>query len=131
MTLCRPLILFLALILAGCQNNADQNHAIRDSLALLNSLEDRTFAVVQLDGRDGSIPLVGTLQELNALAQEARQAVMPGCVGQARDALVSAMEEIAQSGKAAWSKVEHYVNTAMACESLLAEQERLRAAPPG
>jgi hypothetical protein len=130
-----PLLLFAVLALTACHNNADQNQVeakpVRDSLALLNTLEDRTFSLVQLDSTDGSMRLVGTLQELNALAQEARQAVMPGCVGQARNALISVMEEIAQGGQEAWPKVERYVNQTTVCEALLAEQGKRWAAVPG
>ena len=77
------------------------------------------------------MPLLGTLRDLDALAQEARQAAMPGCVGQARDDLVSVMEEIAQGGHEALSKAERYVNAATACDSLLAEQEKRWMAGPG
>src|SRR5574338_1330401 len=107
---------------AGAKQPPPELLALQDSIGRLNDLEDRTFALVQLDNRDGSMPLVGTVRELDALAQEARQAAMPGCVGQARDALVSVMEEIAQGGYEASSKAERYVNAATACESLLAEQ---------
>lgn len=128
MTLRRPLLLLAALILTACQGETKTDRA---PLHVLNGLEDRTFALVQLDAEDGAMHLAGTLQELNALAQEARQVVLPGCVGQARDALVSVMEEIAQGGQEAWTKADRYVNAATACESLLAEQEKRWAAGPG
>lgn len=68
---------------AGAKQPPPELLALQDSIGRLNDLEDRTFALVQLDNRDGSMPLVGTVRELDALAQEARQAAMPGCVGQA------------------------------------------------
>ena len=128
MTFRRPILLIAVLALTACQG---QTKTDRSSLAVLSSLEDRTFSLVQFGAKDGSVPLVGTLRELNTLAQEARQAALPGCVGQARDALVSVMEEVAQGGYEASSKFEHYVNMTMSCESLLAEQEKRWAAGPG
>ena len=130
------ILLALVLLLALTEHDASAKQpppelALRDSIGRLNDLEDRTFALVQLESRDGRMPLVGTLRELDALAQEARQAAMPGCAGQARDALVSVMEEIAQGGHEAWPKAERYVNAATACDSLLAEQEERWMAGPG
>lgn len=127
-TLRQPLLLLAVLVLTACQGETKSHGA---SLEVLSSLEDRTFALVQLDAKDGSMPSAGTLQALNALAQEARQVVLPGCVGQARDALVSVMEEIAQGGPEARTRADLYVNAATACESLLAEQEKRWAAGPG
>jgi hypothetical protein len=128
-----PLIAVLALV--ACDNGATPHrgelNSFRESLAHLHDLEDRTFALVKLDGGDGRMPLVGTLKALQDLEQEAGQAVMPGCVGEARDALTFAMEEIGRGGEEAWPKVEHYVNMAIACESLLAEQEKHWAEAPG
>ena len=128
MTSRRPLLLLAVLVLTACQEATKSDGS---PLAVLNSLEERTFALVEVEPKDGSMPLVGTLRELNDLAHEARQAVLPGCVGLARDALVSVMEEVAQGGYEASLKRERYVNVAMACEALLAEQERRWAARPG
>lgn len=127
------LVLLLALTEhdAGAKQPPPELLALRDSIGRLNDLEDRTFALLQLDNTYGSMPLVGTLREVDALAQEARQAAMRGCASQARDALVSVMEEIAQGGYEAWSKAERYVNAATACDSLLAEQEKRWMAGPG
>lgn len=135
MTLLRSLPMIAVLALTGCDSGADAHRAemdsFRESLARLNDIEDRTFALVQLDSSDGRIPLTGRLKELQNLQEEARQAVMPGCIGEARDALTSAMEEIERGGAEAWPKVQRYVNAAIACEALLAEQEKHRAEGPG
>jgi hypothetical protein len=127
----RFLPLFAVLVLAACDRNPSQASASREALAQLNALEDCTFALVQLDDGTARMPLAGSVEDLRTLQREAKEAVMVGCVGQARDALTSAMDEMISGGTEAWPKVERYVNAAMACELMMAEEERRRSAYPG
>jgi hypothetical protein len=131
MMIFRFLPLFAVLTLAACDRDLPQALASREALARLNALEDRTFALVKLDDSTGRMPLAGTVEDLRTLQREAKEAVMVGCAGQARDALTSAMDEMISGGTEAWLKVERYVNAVMACELVIAEEERRRSAYPG
>lgn len=131
----KPLLIALSLSLVGCTNEADrqraQVEALRDSLAFLSALEDRAFELFQLEDSTGRLVLVGSPQSLQAVEQEAREAVMVGCTTQARDALVDALESIARGAAEPWEKVERYRNAAEACESLLDEQDTRWPGKPG
>jgi len=131
MMIFRFLPLFAVLALAACDRDSTQALASREALARLNALEDRAFALVKLDDSTGRMPLVGTVEDLQALQREAKEAVMVGCVAQARDALTPAMDEMIRGSTEAWPKVERYVNAASACELIIAEEERRRSAYPG
>lgn len=120
------LLLALTLALAACNNEADRQRveaiALRDSLAQLNDLEDRAFAIAQIDGANRFV-LVAPVQDLQAVAEEARKATMLGCVATARDGLVAGAGQIIvaqNSGGAAmteaWKRVEAYRHAAEACE---------------
>src|SRR5574337_341096 len=69
--------------LAGC--NEVSVEPLREGLRRLNDLEDRAFAMAQIDGA-GRFVVVTPIQELQAVAAETRSAALLGCLGKARDA---------------------------------------------
>jgi hypothetical protein len=120
------LLFAITLGLAGCSPLPIESP--REALGRLNDLEDRAFAMAQLDGA-GRFVVVAPLQELQAVAVEARSARLPGCFGHARDALVASIDQIilaqeADSGDAAmaeaWKRAAAYRNAAENCEKVLA-----------
>lgn len=120
-------LLFATILgLAACDERAGQRlaevEALRDSMARLNALEDRTFAAVGREPISGLLVPVVPVQDLQVLTREAREAAMVGCAGQARDALVATIEQIIRGGAEAEQKVERYRNAAEACDALLEAQ---------
>jgi hypothetical protein len=118
-------LLAIGLGLAGC--NEMSVDSLRNGLGRLNDLEDRTFATVQTDGA-GRLVVVAPIEDLHALAQEARNTTLPGCLGKARNALVASIDQIIlaqapESGDAAmaeaWKRAAAYRNTAETCEKVL------------
>lgn len=101
--------------------------ALRDSIRSLNDLEDRVFAEIELapDGRRFVVPSV---KKLRAVRKEALEAALAGCAGQARDALVSATDQIISAQGSgmdspammeAWNRAVVYRDAAEACEAEL------------
>lgn len=97
--------------------------AIRDSMERLNTLEDRAFALIKFEGTTGCPIVVGPLKELEAVEREAREAMMVGCAGLARSALVVAIDDLLIGSTDPWPQLLRYRNSAEACETLLEAEE--------
>src|SRR5574338_1338212 len=111
--------------LAGC--NEVSAEPLREGLATLNDLEDRAFAMAQIDGA-GRFVVVTPIEDLQAVAKKARSTVLPGCLGKARGALVASIDQIIRSQEAgsgdtamaeAWKRVTAYQDAAETCELAL------------
>lgn len=124
----------LCLALAGCDAGISWKHLelapLRESMRRLNALEDRTLAEVQF-AEEGPMFRVVSVQNLQAVQQEARKAFLVGCAGPARDALVTATDQFlaAQDSAAespalmaAWDRMNAYREAAEACEASLAQR---------
>jgi hypothetical protein len=129
-------LIFLALfVLAACDNSADiraQRQAevdvMRGSLSHLNALEDRVYALVDLDRDTGRLVLVGSVQDLEAVKREAQETALDSCTGNARDELVLTVDHIlrgqtdAAAAGEAWEHAEAYIRAAESCENWLSAQ---------
>lgn len=95
----------------------------QESLVRLNDLEDLAFSMAPMDGA-GRFVVVAPIQNLQAVAMEARRTALPGCFGEARDALVASIDQIilaqaTDSGDAAmaeaWKRAVFYRSAVHAC----------------
>lgn len=114
---CRSLALLIAL--SGCSQPPTEIVALQGSMRRLGDLEDRVFDLVGSDGSTGRLVRLGPTQALQALEQEARQAVLVGCADEARHALVATLEEINRGGDDGWPRANRYRDVAEACEESL------------
>ena len=104
--------------------------ALRDSIESLNDLEDRAFAEIEI-APDGRSFVVSSVKKLQAMRKDAREAVLVGCAGQARDGLVAATDQIISAQGSgmdspamleAWTRAVTYRNAAEACEAELSRR---------
>lgn len=93
------------------------------SLAVLNSLEDRVFALVKTDEQTGRMDLAGSSAEMAALRKEALASSLESCTSNARDELVLMVDQIlsAKTG-AEWRFAEAYRSAVESCEDWLLMQ---------
>lgn len=120
-------VVAIAVALAACDGRKSPRQAeldfLRESMERLHALEDHSFAVVHFDDRTGRPVLVGSVTDIEIVAQDAREALMTGCARQARSALLVVLDDILRGSADPWPQLERYRNSADACEALLAAEE--------
>lgn len=127
----KALFLAIPFLLAACDQEAEihvqrraEIAAMSRDLAVLNGLEDRIFALIQIEEKTGQMTLAGPREPLEALRREASTVSMESCTSNARNELLLMVDQILNAKNGAeWRFAESYSRAAETCEDWLSAQK--------